>query len=190
MQARTQERRDQQGDHEIERQRGQHNQGQPATVVEHHAEKHHRKQHVEHDGDRIAGEEGADVFQLTHPGNRIADTARLEIAQRQVQQMVEQSRTKLHVDATGGMGEHVAAQPRQDYFEDRHHQQTDGNHVQRREPAVHQHLVHHHLEEQRRNQREEIEHEGNQQHLAKKLAVFDDGGNEPGEIELRHLADQ
>ncbi|MCY1527139.1 hypothetical protein D9M68_621960 [compost metagenome] len=48
---------------------------------------------------------------------------------------------------------------------------------------MHQHFVHHHLEEQRSKQREYLEHEGGHQHFAKQLAVLDDGRDEPGEVE-------
>ena len=55
---------------------------------------------------------------------------------------------------------------------------------------MHQHLIHDDLEEQRGDEREQVEHERHQQHFTEQLAVFDDGGNEPGEVELRHLADR
>jgi hypothetical protein len=55
---------------------------------------------------------------------------------------------------------------------------------------MHQHLVHHHLEEQRRDQGEQLQHEGDQQHFAQQLAVLDHGGDEPGEVELGQFAGQ
>jgi hypothetical protein len=55
---------------------------------------------------------------------------------------------------------------------------------------MHQHLVHHHLEEQRRHQGEQLQHKGHQQHLAQQLAVLDHGRDEPGEVEFRQLTGQ
>ena len=51
-----------------------------------------------------------------------------------------------------------------------------------------QHLVHHHLEEQRREQREQLQAQRGDQHFAQHLAVFDDGRDEPGEVEARQFA--
>ncbi|MNZ26464.1 hypothetical protein D3C78_436560 [compost metagenome] len=104
--------------------------------------------------------------------------------------MAEQSRAQLDVDATGGMGEHVAAQAAQGGFEQHDAEQADGDHVKGAEPPVHQNLVHYHLKEQRGEQREDLQHEGHQQHFAEQLAVLDDGRNEPGEVELRQFASQ
>ena len=109
VQPRAQERRDQQGDHEIQRQRRQHHQRQPDAVIQHHANEHHREEHVEHHGDRIAGKKGTDVLQFPHTRHRIADPTRLEIAQWKMQQVAEQPGAKLDVDAAGGVREDVAA---------------------------------------------------------------------------------
>jgi len=40
---------------------------------------------------------------------------------------------------------------------------------------MHQHLVDHHLEEQRRDQGEQLQEEGSEQHLAEEMAIFVDG---------------
>jgi hypothetical protein len=55
---------------------------------------------------------------------------------------------------------------------------------------VHQHLVHHHLEEQRADQGEQLQQEADQQHLAQQLAVFDQAGDEPGEVKLGQFTGQ
>ena len=51
-----------------------------------------------------------------------------------------------------------------------------------------QYFVHHHLKEQGRHEAEQLQHEADQQHFAQQLAVFDQGGDEPGEVELGQLA--
>jgi hypothetical protein len=42
--------------------------------------------------------------------------------------------------------------------------------------------------EQRRDQGEELQDEGDQQHFAEQFAVFDYRGDEPAEVELRQFA--
>ena len=56
------------------------------------------------------GQEIADVLKLAHAGDRIADAPRLEIGDRQRQQMAEQPRPELDVDAVGRVGEQIGAQ--------------------------------------------------------------------------------
>jgi hypothetical protein len=169
-------------------QRGQHDQREPAAVVRHHRQEDDGKQQVEHHRERVAREEGADVFQLPHARHRIAHAPGLEVLQRQAQQVSEQTGAQLHVYATGGVREYEAAQAAQRHLEYHHHREGDGDHVQGGVAAVYQHLVHHHLEKQRRNEREQLQRETHAQHLQQQAAVLHHGGNEPGEIELRHVA--
>jgi len=56
--------------------------------------------------------------------------------------------------------------------------------------AMDQHLVHDDLEEERRDQGEELQGERDQQHLAQELAVLDHRRDEPGEVELGQFAGQ
>ncbi len=48
---------------------------------------------------------------------------------------------------------------------------------------MHQHLVDHDLEEQRRDQREELQEERGDQHFAQQTAVFVDRAQKPGDVE-------
>ena len=144
----------------------QHDPGQGRAVVVHHREEHDGKEEIDHHREAGTGNEIADRLQLPHPGHRIADPAGLEISQRQTQQMIEQLGPQGHVDAVGGVGEQIGAQPRQHHLEHRHRQQTDSQHIQGGQPAMHQHLVDHHLKEQRRDQGEQLDEEGGDQHFA------------------------
>lgn len=54
--------------------------------------------------------------------------------------------------------------------------------------VVHQNLVHNHLEEEWGDQDEELQDEGGQQDFAEQLAVYDDGGDELGEVEFSEFA--
>ena len=118
------------------------------------------------------------------------NAARLEVGQRQAQQVAEQPSAELDVDAARGVAEDVGAQRVEHAFEQHHDDQADDEHIERGQAAVHEHLVHHHLEEQRADQREELKEEGDHEHLAQQLAVLDEAGQEPGEVELRQFACQ
>ena len=84
----------------------------------------------------------------------IADPTRLEIGDRQGQEVTEQASPELDVDAIGSMCEHISAKGSEDRFEygDRH--ETNDDHVERAEAAVHQDLVDDDLKKQRRDERE------------------------------------
>ena len=148
------------------------------------------KNNVQHHREGIAGQEAADVFQFTHPGNGVAHPPCLEVGQRQLHQVPEQAGAQLDVDTAGGVAEHIGAQGVEHALEDDHHHQADDQHVQRGQAFVHQHFVHHNLKEQGADQAEELQHEGDEQHLAQQLAVFDEAGDEPGEVELGQLTCQ
>jgi hypothetical protein len=59
--------------------------------------------------------------------------------------------------------------------------------MKRREPLVDEHLVDDDLCKQRRQQGEELQEERGDQDLPEKLAILDDGWDEPGEIKLQIL---
>ena len=97
--------------------------------------------------------------------------------------MVEQSRAELDVDAVGGVGEQIGAQNSQNGLEHRDRHQADHQHIERAEGAMHQHLVDHHLEEQRRDQRKQLQEERSEQHLAQETAIFVNRAEKPGDVE-------
>ena len=88
--------------------------------------------------------------------------------------MAEQPRAQLDVDAVGGVREEIGAQDAEHGLEQGDGDQPDHQHVERAHAAVHQHLVDHDLEEQRRDQREELQEERGHQHLAQQPAVLVD----------------
>jgi len=96
-------------DRDVKRERAQHDAGQEGRVDEHHGQEDCGKQEVDHQGERRAGEKIADVLQLAHPRDRIADAPRLEIGERQRQQMAKQPRAELDVYPVGGVREEVSA---------------------------------------------------------------------------------
>ena len=175
---------------QVQRNGGQHDQRQRHAVGEHHRDEDDREQHVQHQRQRVASEKAADVFQLAHASDRIADAARLEVGQRQVQQVPKQPRAQFDIDATGGVAEDVGAQRGEYALEHHHDDQSDHQDVKGRQATVHQHLVHHHLKEQRTDQGEQLQEQADGEHFADQAAVLDEAGDEPAEIELRQFASE
>src|SRR5215475_6874303 len=108
---------------------------------------------------------------------------RLKVGHRQSQQVVEQAGTEFDVDAVGGMREQIGPQDAQNGLENRDRQQTHDQNVEGIQGAVYQHLVDDHLEEQRRDQCEQLQEERGEQHLAQETSIFVDRSKKPGDVE-------
>ena len=52
---------------------------------------------------------------------------------------------------------------------------------------MHEHLVDHNLGKERREETKQLEKKGCNKYFAEERSIFDEGGNEPGEIELQIL---
>jgi hypothetical protein len=89
--------------------------------------------------------------------------------------MPEQPRAQLHVDAVRGMREQVRAKNPEDGLEYRDGGEADDQHVEGAERTVHQHLVDDHLEEQRRDERKQLQEERRNQDFPQQPPVFVDG---------------
>ena len=98
--------------------------------------------------------------------------------------MAIKPRAQLHINAAGRMRKNIRAQPAQHHLKQCHHHKSDGNHIERTETTMHQHLVHHYLKKERGNQREQLQHNRYRQHLQKNPAVLNHRRNKPGEIKL------
>src|SRR5436309_3393770 len=131
-----------------------------------------------------AGEEIADVFQLTHSRDRIAGAPRLEIGDGQCDEVAEQARAKLDIDTTRRVREHVGAQSTQRALENRDCNEPDDQDIERGEPAMDKHLVDHDLEEDRRDKGKELQEERSDQDFGQNPAVFVYRLNEPGDVEF------
>jgi hypothetical protein len=97
--------------------------------------------------------------------------------------VTEQPRAQLHIDPVGGVREDIGAQAGKQAFEYRDACQPDYDHIERRQALMHQHLVDHHLEEKRRDEREKLQKKRSGQHFAQQLAVFDHRLKEPTDVE-------
>jgi len=139
--------------------RAEHDPRQQRRVEKHHRQEHEGEEQVDDEGQRRAGEKIADVLQLAHPRDRVADAPGLEVGHRQGQQVMEQARAELDIDAVGGMREQIGSQYAENGLEHRDRYKTDDQHVESAQRPVHQHLVDHHLEKQRRDQGEQLQEE-------------------------------
>jgi hypothetical protein len=86
--------------------------------------------------------------------------------------------------AVGGVREYVGAQRAEQRLEDRYRDKPDHQDVERGEPAMHQHLVDHHLEEQRRDQREYLQEKRRDQHLGEQMTILVHRLQKPGDVEF------
>ena len=171
------------GDHQIDRDRGEDDQRQHRRIDEHHREEDDGEDEIEQRGQSLSGEEGADGLELAHARHRLAGRARLEIGERQAEEVGEEAGAELDVDAVGGVVQRIGAQELQQRLEDGEQHHADDQHDQRREPLVDEHLVDHQLEEHRRQQGEELHEERRDHHLDQRLAVAHQRRQKPTEAE-------
>ena len=179
----TEDRRQPGGESDVERKGADHHAGQQRRVAEHDGQEQRRERQIDHEGERGAGQEAADVLQLSHPRHRIARATGLEIGERQRHQMPEQARPQLDVDAVGGMREDIGAQAAENGLEDRDGDEADHQDVERGQSVMGQDLVDHDLEEERRYEREDLQEKRGDQHLAQQAAVLDHRLKKPGDVE-------
>jgi hypothetical protein len=97
--------------------------------------------------------------------------------------MTEQAGAECHVDSIRRVRHQVHLEHREDGFEHDHDEHSRGQHMQRRNALVHQHLVDDHLCEQRGRQTEQLNHEGRGQNLAQSLAILPHRRDKPVETE-------
>jgi hypothetical protein len=88
--------------------------------------------------------------------------------------MMKQARAELDVDPIRGVGKQIGAQDSQCGFEHRDRTQSENQDIEGGQRPVHQHLVDHYLEKERRNQSEQLQEERCDQHLAEQVAIFMD----------------
>ena len=170
-------------DPDVEGECGDRDKRQHRRIAHHHGQKDECEQQIERNGERRTGDELADVLELAHAGDRVADAARLEIGDRQRDEMAEQPGPQLDVDAVGRVRKQVGAQGSENRLEHADSHESEDQDVERAQAAMHQHLVDHDLEEQRRDQREELQEERGGHNLGEHRPVLADGAHEPGDVE-------
>ena len=179
----AQRRPHQEADQHVDRQADQHDQGEARRIGEHHREEDEGEDEVDRRKQPLPGQEGADGLQLPHPGDRLSGRARLEIADRQPQEMGEQPLAEFDVDAVGGVRQRVGAQVLQRDVEQADDHEAGDHHEQGLVALVRQHLVDDHLENQRRRQGEDLDEQRRRQHMPERSAVAPEGRQEPAHPE-------
>lgn len=97
--------------------------------------------------------------------------------------MAEQLAAQFNVELLAGLRIEPCPEPAEHHLPQRHRDEPDRQHLERRQRVVDQHLVDHVLEEQRRGEPKQVERERDQQDLADQLAVAHDLRDEPGHVE-------
>lgn len=97
--------------------------------------------------------------------------------------MAVQSGTEFHIDSIRCMRKQVRTQSTEHDLENGNSQESDGEHVERRQALVRKNLVDHDLEKQRSDQREQLQNKRRDQHLAEQTSVLVERGDEPRQIE-------
>ncbi len=178
-------------DHDIKRPGQQDDRGEFRRIDEQHRDINEHEKQVDDRGNAASGQEPADRFDLARPGDDHAGGTVLEIGDRQAEQMREQPRAQLDVDAVGRVVEDVDPQVFQQRLEDGEQHHGADHDDQRRVALVAEHLVDHELEGQRRRQPQQLDEERGHQHVGERAPVALDRRQEPGQAELhlfgRHL---
>ena len=174
-------------DQHIERNPGEHDQGQRPRIGEQHGDEHEGEYEVDRREQGLSGEEAADRLELAHPRDRLPGRPGLEIGDRQAQKMREQALAELDVDPVGGVGKRIGAQILKRHIEQADDDEPADQHEQGLVAAMGQHLVDDDLEEERRREAENLHEQRRRQHMAERAAIAPDGGQEPAHAELARI---
>jgi hypothetical protein len=149
-----QDRPDEARDQEIEGDRGEDDEREPARIDEHHPDEHEREHQIEQRGQTLAGQKAADRLQFAHARDCLPRGARLEIGERQSKKMMKQPPAEFDVDAVGGVAQSIGAQELEDCLEEPQRHHAEHQHDQSRHALVNENLVDHELEKDRGGQRQ------------------------------------
>ena len=167
-------------DHEQDRDRDRR---EDDAVPEHHAEADQQERHVEHQRHGCTGDELANVLHAVQPCGDHAGGAVLEVTHRQLQKVVPDRCAEHGIDPIAGVKHQVLPHPGEEARENGEDDHRDADGDQRALRAVHDHLVDDGLRKERRGERDELQREGGEQHVAPHLLVLEQFGHEPTEAE-------
>ena len=111
---------------DIERERGNNDPCQRHRIIGHDAEKDEGEEQIDHQASAPNWSGSCGCFQARAHARHCRPPPCFEIGDRQRDQMLEQPRPQLDIDAVGGMREHIGTQSRKQAFkEGNHHQAKD-----------------------------------------------------------------
>jgi hypothetical protein len=96
------------------------------------------------------------MFSSSWTRHRLSGLARLEIGDRQAEQMMKEFCAERDIDAAGRVRGDIGAQPGEQHLEQRDGGEPDHQHFECRQAVVNQNLVDHQLEENRRDQSKQL----------------------------------
>ena len=175
---------DQRRDHQRhQRREGQHHQRQLNAVAEQKRNEDAERRQIQHCEEEVAREKSPDPLGLLHVLEQHSGGNSFEEVHRQPHQVLKGLGRGRDVDLVGGEEQEVAAHIFDQRVEQNGDQNADAEHVQRVVGAVHQHLVHHDLEEERNDQREDRQQRHHQRNLPEHPLELQKFRNEPAERE-------
>ena len=159
-------------DEDVDRDRRHHDPSQLRGIeAKHeHGDRDEGEDDIERTEQALPGQEGTDVLDLADARDRLASGARLEIRERQSQQMREQLLPELDVDPVRRMRQDVGPKILENDVEQADDGDAADQHEQGRVAFVGQDLVDHDLKEQRRDQREDLDEQRREQDIGQRLA--------------------
>ena len=158
-------------------------------------EEQHRQQDDQHGGieqgeKQPPGEELADLLRLLHVAGDDPGGAGLEVGDGQFQQVGEGLLRQADVDAVGGVEQEVLAQEGEHRIEQQGERHPAGQDIQGRVALVDDDLVDDQLHEDGHGQRQDVEHQGADGHVAQELALAEEFGDEPAQAEGLFVVEQ
>ena len=189
VKAAAEQRCDDQAEDDDDAQHGQNHAGQEDAVVEHDAEEDQQERKIEDQRDGSAGNEFADGLDAVQAGGDHAGGAMLEVARRKLEQAVEHRRAQHGIDPVAGVQDQVLAHPGKQRGKNHEYGEPDADDDQRALGMVDDDLVDDDLGEQRRAQREQLDDQRGDQHVAPDALVLHQLRDEPVKAE-RCLAGQ
>jgi hypothetical protein len=109
----------------------------------------------------------------------------LEVTRRQAEQVLEHLQAQHGIDAVAGMQDQVLPHPGHRRTEHHEHGEPDADDGQGIERVVDDDLVYHHLGEQGRGERHELDGKRRHEDVAENPAVLEQFRNEPAKSEMR-----
>ncbi|MBB4327756.1 hypothetical protein GGE32_001596 [Rhizobium leguminosarum] len=174
-------------DQEVDRDRRNDNQGQAPGIGEKNRDEDKSENDVERRKQPLPSQKCADRFKFSNAGDRLAGGSRLEILQRQPQEMMEQSLAELDIDPVRRVSQRIGPQILKHDIEETNDRDAGNKHEQGRIGFVRQDLVDHDLEEQRCNEREDLHKQRGKQYMGKRLSITPDRWQKPLEAEFSRV---
>ena len=167
-------------EHAVHGGRAEHDERECPAVARHHDQDHDRRGAIDHRFQKPGRQGALDDAQGFEARDDVSQVAALEEADRQPQQLTEQSSDQGEIERGGEHHHRPAAQRAHAHLRQREQQESHCEHGQQIAVFAHQRLIDDRLHEERRDDAEHFEHGGERQNLTQRAA----GSRQPAD-ELR-----